>query len=97
MRYEVIFAPQAVQDFKQLSARDRAKVRDAIEMFLRFEPNKTGQSRIKRLRGMKRPQYRLRIDEIRIFYDIADADVEILAIVEKSSAATWLADMGEQE
>jgi mRNA-degrading endonuclease RelE of RelBE toxin-antitoxin system len=97
MRYEVIFAPQAVLDFKRLPARDRAKVRDAIETFLRFEPNKTSQSRIQRLQGVKRPQYRLRVDDLRLFYDIVDDDVEILAIIEKSSAATWLAEMGKQE
>lgn len=47
-------------------------------------------SRIKRLRGVTRPQYRLRVDEIWIFYDVVDADVEVLAIVAKSEAEQWL-------
>ena len=43
---------------------------------------------------MRRPQYRLRIDEVRVCYDVLDATVEILAIVAKSVAETWLARFG---
>jgi mRNA-degrading endonuclease RelE of RelBE toxin-antitoxin system len=97
MRYEIIFAPQAVQDLKRLPARIRATLRDAIEKHLRYEPDKISQSRIKRLQGMRRPQYRLRVEDIRIFYDIVQTQVEILAIVPKAEAAAWLAEMGEAE
>jgi mRNA interferase RelE/StbE len=44
-----------------------------------------------------RPQYRLRVDEIRIFYDVSGTTVEILAIVAKSEAETWLAQFGSRE
>jgi mRNA interferase RelE/StbE len=70
-------------------------VRDAIEQHLRYEPQKTSKSRIKRLRGLSRPQYRLRVGEIRVFYDVFKQAVEILAIVPKSNAAAWLKEMGE--
>jgi mRNA-degrading endonuclease RelE of RelBE toxin-antitoxin system len=95
MKYEIIVAPEAVQDFKRLSARDRSIVRDAIEQHLRYEPEKTSKSRIKRLRGISRPQYRLRIGEIRVFYDVVEPDVEILAIITKSKATAWLEEVGE--
>lgn len=40
---------------------------------------------------MARPQYRLRVDEIRVFYDVSDNAVEVLAIVDKSDAVcAWL-------
>ncbi len=97
MRYNIIFAPQAVQDLKRLPARNRTLIRDAIEKHLRFEPDKISQSRIKRLQGIRHPQYRLRVGEMRVFYDIAAEAVEILAIVQKSNAADWLAEMGEVE
>jgi mRNA-degrading endonuclease RelE of RelBE toxin-antitoxin system len=97
MKYEILFAPQAVQDLKRLPARNRAIIRDAIEQHLRFEPDKVSQSRIKRLQGIRRPQYRLRVGDIRIFYDIVEEDVEILAIVQKAEAADWLVKMGEME
>lgn len=95
MRYAITFAPEAEQDFKRLKAHLRAEVRDAIERHLRSEPTKTSKSRIKRLRGLSKPQYRLRVGEVRVFYDVSGAAVEILAIVPKSQADAWLRQVGE--
>ena len=97
MRRDILFAPEAASDLKSLTARDRATVRDAIEQHLRHEPRRTSKSRIKRLRGISRPQFRLRVGEIRVFYDVTDKAVEILAIVPKSRAAAWLDEVGEEE
>lgn len=97
MRYEIIFAPRAVEDLNALRADVRSVVRDALETHLRFEPTKTSRSRIKRLRGLSRPQYRLRVDEIRVFYDVVEDAVEILAIVPKSSTDDWLRRAGEPD
>ena len=60
MRFEIVLAPQAVEDLGTLKANIRSAVRDALETHLRHEPMKTSRSRIKRLRGLARPQYRLR-------------------------------------
>jgi len=95
MRYEIVFAPETVEDFRALKANVRARVRDAIERHLRHAPTRTSRSRIKRLRGISRPQYRLRVDEIRIFYDVTEDQVQILAIVSKSEAEEWLERGGE--
>lgn len=46
---------------------------------------------------MSRPQYRLRVDDIRVFYDVTDKAVEILAIVSKAEAEAWLATEGVPE
>jgi mRNA interferase RelE/StbE len=99
MSYEIVLAPEAVEDLERLRANLRAQMRDALEAHLRDEPAKTSKSRIKRLRGLSRPQYRLRVDEIRVFYDIDETDktVEILAIIPKSEAAGWLAEWGEAD
>ena len=97
MRYDIILAPEAVEDLKGLDAHARAKVRDALEMHLRYEPAKVSKRRIKRLRGIGRPQYRLRVEENRVFYDVSGGTVEILAIVPKPQAASWLARAGELE
>jgi mRNA-degrading endonuclease RelE of RelBE toxin-antitoxin system len=95
MRCEIIFSPEAVEDLRKLSARERAMIRAQIEQHLRFEPSQESKSRIKRLRRMSHPQYRLRADGFRIFYDVQSQEVEILAIVPKSLAARWLAAWGE--
>ena len=86
MRFEIVLAPQAVQDLRRLPARIRSEVRDAIEENLRHEPKKTSKSRIKRLRGITKPQYRLRVGETRVFHDVREQNVEVLAIVAKRQA-----------
>jgi len=80
-----------------LTANVRATVRTALETHLRHEPKKTSRSRVKRLRGLLRPQYRLRVDEVRVFYDASGMTVEVLAIVPKSEAESWLAQFGNRE
>ncbi len=95
MRYEIILSPEAVQDLKLLDAYQRTKIKDLIEVHLRHEPTKTSKSRIKRLRGLRHPQYRLKIDDFRIFYDLERNRVEILSIILKSKAAEWLKKVGE--
>jgi len=97
MSWEIVLAPEAVRDFRRLTARHRANVRDALEKHLRHEPAKVSRSRIKRLRGISKPQYRLRVGEIRVFYDIGESQVEVLAIVPKSSVSAWLAEQGVEE
>jgi len=97
MPYEIVLAPEAVEDLDDLKANLRSEVRQGIETHLRHEPEKTSRSRIKRLRKMSQPQYRLRIGDVRVFYDVTGQHVEVLAIVSKSEAATWLAKHGKSE
>ncbi len=94
MRYEVVLAPEAARAFRSLVAYRRAEVRDALERHLRHEPTRVSKSRIKRLRGLSQPQYRFRVGEVRVFYDVTRQAVEILAIVTKSEAERWLAEHG---
>lgn len=94
MRYAIILAPGAVEQLRSLSAYVRAQVRDAMERHLRYEPAKASKSRVKRLRGLSRPQYRLRVSDVRVFYDITGEGVEVLAIVTKAEAQRWLGEHG---
>ncbi len=95
MRYEIILSPEAIENLGWLKASLRAEVRAAIERRLRYESTRLSESRIKRLRGMERPQYRLRVGDIRVFYDVGEDAVEILAIVPKADAESWLKQAGE--
>jgi mRNA-degrading endonuclease RelE of RelBE toxin-antitoxin system len=97
MRFDIVVAPEAAEDLQRLAASVRATVRMALETHLRHEPEKTSRSRIKRLRGLLRPQYRLRVGDVRVFYDVSGATVEILAIVLKPEAQSWLAQFGDPE
>jgi len=93
MRFEMLLAPEAVEDLRKLKANERTAVKEALETHLRHD-TKTSRSRIKRLRGIARPQYRLRVEDVRVFYDVSGSNVEVLAIVPKLEAESWLAQCG---
>jgi mRNA-degrading endonuclease RelE of RelBE toxin-antitoxin system len=95
MRYEIWLSPQAVEDLHGLKASVRAQVRDGMERHLRHDPTKTSKARIKRLRGVRRPEYRLRIGEVRVFYDVVPDEVRVVAIVAKETAEEWLRRVGK--
>jgi mRNA interferase RelE/StbE len=97
LRFSIVLAPEAVEDLRSLKANLKTEVQRALEEHLRHEPRKVSKSRIKRLRGLSRPQYRLRVGEIRVFYDVIGDTVEVLAIVVKSEAESWLAQFGKPE
>jgi mRNA interferase RelE/StbE len=98
LAFQIILAPEAAEDFRRLeTARLRAEVHDAIETHLRHEPTRVSKSRIKRLRGVRKPEYRLRVGEVRVFYDVIRDQVHVLAIVPKSKAAEWLSKWGVPE
>lgn len=92
-----MLAPEAVEDLRSLKANVRTELRRALEDHLRHELRKVSRSRIKRLRGLSKPQYRLRVGEIRVYYDVTGDTVEVLAIVAKSEAESWLAQFGKAE
>ena len=94
MRYEITVAPSAARAYRALPARRRAEVHDALETHLRYEPTKVSRSRIKRLRGLSRPRYRLRVGDIRVFYDVVASEVRVLAIITKAEAQAWLEQEG---
>jgi mRNA interferase RelE/StbE len=95
MPFEIVLAPETVADLLALNANLRGRTMSAIGTHLRREPEKPSRSRIKCLRGVRRPQYRLRVGEARVFYDISGSTVEILAIVTKSEAGAWLRQFGD--
>jgi mRNA interferase RelE/StbE len=97
LRFSIVLAPEAVEDLRSLKANVRTEVRRALEDHLRHEPKRVSKSRIKRLRGLSKPQYRLRVGEIRVYYDVIGDTVEVLAIVAKSEAESWLAQFGKAE
>jgi len=97
VRFGIVLSPQALEDFNGLTAYERTEVRRRLEIHLRREPTKTSRSRIKRLRGLARPQFRLRVGNIRIFYDVEGRTVQVLTIVTKQKAEQWLRQSGVPE
>ena len=97
MAHEIVFTDTAKKHYRSLDGRWRSAVKKRIETHLRHEPAKLSKSRIKRLREQKHPEYRLRVDDYRVFYDIDDLTVIIIAIVPKAEAQAWLEQHGIKE
>jgi mRNA interferase RelE/StbE len=91
-----VFAPEAVEDLKRLPRVEARAVADAIELHLRHAPTTVSKSRIKRLREVTSPEYLLRADEWRVFYDVAENEVWIRGVVRKADMHTWLENFGER-
>ena len=95
MKKEVIISRGAQKDFEKLDARWRSSLKKAMRMHLENLQKQEGKSKIKRLRGLRQPQYRLRVDKIRVFYDVNDDEnrVEVLGFVMKPKTIKWLLNM----
>ena len=94
MSYEIVLTDTAKTHYRALNARWRASVKKGLEVHLSQEPMKISRSRIKRLREMEHPEYRLRLDPYRIFYDVVGQTVVVLAIVPKDDTVEWLDQYG---
>ena len=99
MSYEVVIARDARIQFERLDARWRSRLKKEMRRHLENHPARESKSRIKRLQGLRHPQYRMRVDEMRVFYDVNDGlqRVEVLAIVRKPDTAAWLDEHEVQE
>ena len=96
MKYEVVIAKSAQEVFKRLDARWRSSLKEAMRTHLENAPKQESKSRIKRLKGLRQPQFRLRVDRLRVFYDVNDEQrrVEVLGFVMKPEAENWLKEHG---
>ncbi|MCZ7645042.1 MAG: type II toxin-antitoxin system RelE/ParE family toxin [Planctomycetota bacterium] len=92
MAYRIEFGREAMQELKKLRKGEQAEVLIRCRTHLTHEPKKESKSRIKRLRDDAFPPYRLRIGDLRVFYDVDDGFgvVIIHGVVRKMEAQAWL-------
>ncbi|MCL4833735.1 MAG: type II toxin-antitoxin system RelE/ParE family toxin [Caldilineaceae bacterium] len=59
----------------------------------------TSRSRIKRLRGIDSPGYRLRVGEHRVYYDVdlAEETVTVLRILTKEQSLRYLNEVADED
>lgn len=88
--HEIVLTDTAKAHYEGLDARARAMIRKGIHDHLAHEPEKVSKSRIKRLRDLEHPEYRLRLDAFRVFYDVIGGKVVVVAIVPKAGTEEWL-------
>jgi len=83
--YTIRFSDEADEHLDELTARQRARVLDAIEEQLLHEPTKVTRNR-KPMRPDKTPfiaPWELRVDDLRVYYDVEEKPrplVKILSI-----------------
>ncbi len=66
----------------------------AMREDLTHGPAKTSKSRINPMRELKLPQYRLRVDGIRVYYDVGEDYVMIHGIIPNGDTYDWLDKQG---
>ncbi len=90
-RHAIRLKPSAIKDMDRLRKYDAAAIADGMERFLGDHPTRESGSRIKRLRGMSNPDFRLRLDEYRVFYNVNAEEhrVDILRILHKDETADY--------
>jgi mRNA interferase RelE/StbE len=92
--YELRLTTNAENDLRALDARFRSSVIAAMRAHLTHEPTKTSKSRIKRLQELRLPQYRLRAETIRVYYDVGEDYVMVYGIMPKAASYKWLDENG---
>ncbi len=99
MKYTIVLAQTAEEQVAVLGARWQSGLFRAMREHLEHKPKKESKIRIKRLRGLRQPQYRLRVDQVRVYYDVDDAAgrVEVLGVKLKDASADWLNQHGVRE
>ena len=92
--FEIVFKPLAIKQLKKMKRYYAGFIVDAIERHLSEEPEKIHGS-IKRLRGRQDATFRLRLQDYRVFYDVAEDRVEIIQILHKSETPAFYQKEGK--
>ena len=88
--FDIRYAALAADDIRGLHRWMQRKVLDAIEEHLAYEPQRTSKSRIKAMEQPFWSQFRLRVDDLRVYYDV-DAEgraVNVLRVLKKGTEPT---------
>ena len=100
MAFGIEFVTEAEADLDTLQPFYRSQILDAIEQHFHHAPTQVSHARIKRLRSVTSPAYRLRVGEYRVFYDVGREQqvVTILRVLSKERSLQYLAEIegGEQ-
>ena len=92
MPFEVRYSTTAAKQLKRLRAFDRATILDEIERTLTANPTMQSKAKVKKLRQPAPTQYRLRVEDFRVFYDVDDVShlVDVVQILSKEDSLPYL-------
>jgi mRNA interferase RelE/StbE len=88
--YEIRYASEAVADLRGMRTFDQRNVLNGIELHLLHQPKTVSKSRIKLMLQPFWSQYRLRVGDFRIYYDVNDDErvVNVLRVLVKTTDQT---------
>jgi mRNA interferase RelE/StbE len=88
--YEIRYALEAANDVRGLRPYDRSTILSTVEEHLRHEPTRTSKSRIKQMLQPFWSQFRLRVEDFRVYYDVDEERriVSVLRVIKKGSSDT---------
>jgi len=90
MPWEIRYSNEAVEQLKKFRVLDSTAILGQIEQVLRVNPTVVSKSRVKRLREPAPTQYRLRVGEFRVFYDVEEEAVLIIQVLSKQDSIEYL-------
>jgi mRNA-degrading endonuclease RelE of RelBE toxin-antitoxin system len=90
MPFEVSYSDEAVEQLKAFRAHDRAAIVDQNEQILMFNPTLESKARVKLLGQPAPTQYRLRVEEFRVFCDGVQKAVFVIQILSKEESIAYL-------
>jgi mRNA-degrading endonuclease RelE of RelBE toxin-antitoxin system len=99
MAFEIEFVPESEEDLEGIRPFYRNQILDAIELHLGHTPTQISRSRIKRLRSVESPAYRLRVGEFRVFYDVDEEQrvVMVLRVLSKEQSLQYLREANDED
>jgi len=91
-RFVIELVREAEADLDATKPFHRKRILDEIESRLLYAPKQTSRSRIKRLRTIESPAYRLRAGDYRVYYDVDETKrtVTILRVLSKEQSLSYL-------
>ena len=88
--YELRYSIEASTAQKQLRPVDRSAIIAAIEEALAVNPTLESKARVKRLREPAPTQFRLRVGDYCVFYNVSQSVVHVIRILTKREVTEYL-------